>query len=212
MEELDHDRHVFYCYNNRHFIATYHTAFYRFFTNENMKAIGNIIGYALDNSSERIDIQKMNSFVAKKMQMSTNGEVDELIKKLIVRTRELRGMIKYKGARRRIIYNGSILYYDYFTIESGKYVDSKDNLVVELMPEEDKNQYVILVFTGQFDAEKTKELIKGVWPNKEFKSWACDKSRHVYETISFEETNEIIAEKMMQALHDVKEYRDKFLK
>lgn len=213
MEELIPNYHVFYCfYNNIHVISIYHTAYYRFFTNENMKVIGNILGYALDNSMDRIDIQEIKSFIEKRMQMGTYCEVDEQTKKLTGRTRELRGMIKHDGARRKIIYNGTILYYDYFTIEAGKYVNSERNLSIELMPEEDKNQYVILVFTRQHDADETKAIIKGVWPDVKFMPWACDKSRHVVETISFKETNEIIAEKMMQVLRDVKDYRDKSLK
>ena len=213
MEELIPDYHDFYCfYNNIHVISIYHTAYYSFFTNDNMKIIGNIIGYALDNFTDRIDIQEIKSFIEKRMQMGTYCEVDEQTKKLTVRTRELRGMIKYDGARRKIIYNGTILYYEYFTIEAGKYINSNSNLSIELMPEEDKNQYVILVFTRQYDVEKTKVIIKGVWPDKKFMPWACDKSRHVVETISFEETNETIAEKMMQVLRDVKDYRDKSLK
>ena len=174
-----------------------------------MKVIGNIIGYALDNSTDRIDIQKLNSFVEKRIQMCTNYEVDELTKKLTVRTHELRGMIKYKGARRKILYNGTILYYEYFTIEDGKYVNNNSNLSIELMPEEEKNQYVILIFTRQYDAEKTKRIVKGVWPNEEFHPWDCDKSRHVHEVISFEESNEVIKNKMEKVLQEVKAYRDK---
>lgn len=210
MEELIPNYHDFYCfYNNIHVISIYHTAFYRFFIDDNMKVIGNIIGYALDNSTDRIDIQKLNSFVEKRIQMCTNYEVDELTKKLTVRTHELRGMIKYKGARRKILYNGTILYYEYFTIEDGKYVNNNSNLSIELMPEEEKNQYVILIFTRQYDAEKTKRIVKGVWPNEEFYPWDCDKSRHVHEVISFEESNEVIKNKMEKVLQEVKAYRDK---
>ena len=62
MEEIVPGYHVFYCfYKNRHIIAIYHTAYYRYYTDYNMKVIGSVIGYALDNSSKRIDKEQLNS-------------------------------------------------------------------------------------------------------------------------------------------------------
>lgn len=56
MTAITPDNAVFYCfYNNCHVISMYHTAYYRYFTNENRIKIGNIIGYALDNPSIQID-------------------------------------------------------------------------------------------------------------------------------------------------------------
>ena len=64
MEEIVPGYHVFYCfYKNRHIIAIYHTAYYRYYTDYNMKVIGSVIGYALDNSSKRIDKEQLNSYL-----------------------------------------------------------------------------------------------------------------------------------------------------
>ena len=67
----------------------------------------------------------------------------------------------------------------------------------------------IIFLDGRFCEEKTKELIKGIWPYEEFRPWNCDKSRHVHEVISFEESNEEIKNKMEKVLNEVKSYRDK---
>ena len=69
MEELIPNYHDFYYfYNNSHVISVYHTAYYRFFTNEiNMKVIGNILGYALDNPSECINQKLLESYLSKKI-------------------------------------------------------------------------------------------------------------------------------------------------
>ena len=132
----------------------------------------------------------------------------EEVLKLKERTRDLKRMISNNGAIQRI-YNGTVLFHEYFTtVESGKYVDSKDKIAIDLMPEEEKGQYVVLVFTRQKDAEKTKELITGVWPNEEFNPWESDNSRHVHKVIPFSNSNEQIAEIMKQVLSDIKAYRN----
>lgn len=57
MDTLTPDNAVFYCYyNNCHVISIYHTAYYRYHNKKSNKTtIGNIIGYALDNPSKRIE-------------------------------------------------------------------------------------------------------------------------------------------------------------
>ena len=68
MEELIPNYHDFYCfYNNSHVISIYHTAYYGFYTNERMKVIGNILGYALDNPSESINQKLLESYLSRKM-------------------------------------------------------------------------------------------------------------------------------------------------
>ena len=65
MDELIPGYHDFYCfYKGYHVISIYHTAYYAFFTNERMKVIGNILGYALDNPFICIDKQKVESYLA----------------------------------------------------------------------------------------------------------------------------------------------------
>ena len=83
MEELVPRSHIFYCfYNNLHVIAVYHTAYYRYYTNYNMKIIGSIIGYSLDNSLRKIEKQKLESFLARTVKVEsinreTFAEVDD---------------------------------------------------------------------------------------------------------------------------------------
>ena len=56
METITPDNAVFYCsYNDCHVISIYHTAYYRYYTNEKRRIIGNIIGNALDNPSKKIE-------------------------------------------------------------------------------------------------------------------------------------------------------------
>lgn len=125
-----------------------------------------------------------------------------------LRAKELQKMISKNGAKQSIYYN--VLYHEYYSNRvDGNYVNSKDNFVVDLTPEEDKKQYVVLVFTRQNNKEKTKELINGIWPNEKFNPWECDKSRHVHEIISFDVSNEEIKIKMEKVLDEVKAYRDK---
>ena len=77
------------------------------------------------------------------------------------------------------------------------------------MPEEEQNRYVVLLCTRQYDIEKTKELTKGIWPNDEFNPWSKNPTRHVHEIISFNESDEVIKDKIEKVLQEVKAYRDK---
>ncbi len=217
METFVPNYHVFYSfYKNHHFIAIYHTAYYRFYTNENMKIIGNIIGYAIDNPSQRIDKEQLEKFLIEKMNHCDYNSIlkeksNSLEKELGLKNRAklLKAIISNYGARQRI-YSGTVLYHEYYTtIINGEYADSKDMIAIDLMPEENKSQYAVIVFTRQKDETKTQNLIKGVWPDEEFNPWSKDKSRHVHKVISFNESNERIKDIMEQVLQDVKAYRDK---
>lgn len=56
MVAITPDNAVFYCfYNSCHVISMYHTAYYRYYTHENMEKVGKIIGKALDNPSVQLD-------------------------------------------------------------------------------------------------------------------------------------------------------------
>jgi hypothetical protein len=125
------------------------------------------------------------------------------------RTRLLKAMISKNGAIQRI-YSGTVLFHEYFTtVVDGKYVDSKDKIAIDLMPDEERKQYSVLVFTRQYDEEKTKDLVNGIWPNEEYRPWYKDSSRHVHDVISFEISNEEIKSKIEKVLQEVKAYRDK---
>ena len=195
MEELVPNYHDFYCfYNNIHVISIYHTAYYSYFNFDNMAFIGNILGYALDNSRERIDKNKLERY---------------LYGRTIIRAIRIKNLLNRTDAISLIDSDKALSYDLWQTIKKSNYVKSKDNIVIDLTPEEDKKQYVLLVFTRQNNEEKTKELIKGIWPNEVFHPWECDKSRHVHKVISFEVSNEEIKNIMEKVLNEVKAYRDK---
>ena len=117
----------------------------------------------------------------------------EKVLELKERTRRLKRMVNNNGALQKI-YNGTILFHEYFTSRDNKhYVDSNEKIVIDLMPEEDNNQYAVLLSTRQKDIDKTKELVKGIWPNEEYHPWSAkDSHAHVHETISFNESDEVI--------------------
>lgn len=124
------------------------------------------------------------------------------------RSKLLRAMISKNGAMQTT--SGTILVYKYFTTRvDGAYTDSKDSILLFLMPDEKEERYMILVFTRQRDETITRNLIKCIWPNEEFNPWDSDKSRHIHEKISFKESNEVIKNKMEKVLQEVKAYRDK---
>ena len=124
------------------------------------------------------------------------------------RSKLLRAMISKNGAIQST--NGAILVYKYFTARvDGAYTDSKDSILIFLMPDEKDERYKILVFTRQREEAITKEIIKSIWPNEDFHPWDSEKSRHIHETISFKESNVEIKNKMEKVLQEVKEYRNK---
>lgn len=159
-----------------------------------MAIIGNILGYALDNSKDIID---------------KNILVKDLYERTIIRSIKIKNLLNRKDAIPLIDKNKALSYDLWQTIKNGNYVKSKDNIVIALTPEEDKKQYTLLVYTRQNNEEKTIKLINGIWPNEEFNPWECDKSRHVHEIISFDVSNEEIKNKMEKVLDEVKAYRDK---
>lgn len=125
------------------------------------------------------------------------------------RTRRLKKMINNDGYNIRI-FSSTVLFHEFLTtINNGDYVESKDIIAVDLMPEEEQNRYVVLLCTRQYDIEKTKELTKGLWPNEEFNPWSKNPTRHVHEIISFYESDEVIKTKIEKVLQEVKAYRDK---
>lgn len=195
MEELIPNYHDFYCfYNNIHVISIYHTAYYSYYNFDNMAFIGNILGYALDNSKDIIERDKLEK---------------DLYGRTIIRAIHIKSLLDRRDAIPLIDSDKALSYDLWKTIKNGNYVKSKDNIVIDLTPEEDKKQYVVLVFTRQNNEEKNKELINGIWPNEEFNPWGGDKTRHVHDVISFEVSNEEIKNKMEKVLDEVKAYRDK---
>ncbi len=146
-------------------------------------------------------IQILSCFLNDKYELGMGNENSRIF--------QLKSLINNNGSIQKI-WEDRILYHEYFTnVKGGKYVSSPDRIVIDLTPEEDNNQYVVLVFTRQNDEANTKKLIKGIWPGEEFNPWSYFKARHIHKVISFNESNEHIAEIMKQVLNEVKAYRDK---
>ena len=211
MEELVPGYHVFYCfYNNCHIIAIYHTAYYKFYTYHNMAVIGKTIGYALDNSSKRIDKQNLESYLSELINEESKNRINEISSKLIERIRELKKMIKANGSK-QWIYNRDTLVHEYYTdidIKTGKYIDSERNIAIDLCPNYIDNEYWIKVFTRENDKSQS-EIIAKEALGIEYVGCPDNPNRLLYARIPMSESNEKIAEIMNDLLKKIKDYRDK---
>lgn len=211
MEELVPGYHVFYCfYNNRHIIAIYHTAYYGFFTNHNKAVIGKIIGYALDNSSKRIEKQSLESYISELINEESKNRINEISSKLIERIRELKKMINANGSK-QWIYNRDTLVHEYYTdidIKTGKYINSERNIAIDLYPNYKDNEYWIKVFTREYDKSQS-EIIAKEALGIEYVGCPDNPKRLLYARIPMSENNEKIAEIMNDLLQKIKDYRDK---
>ena len=208
-------------YGKSHVLAIKHTAYY--YSSEEMAVVGKTIGYILDHHDETIDKETINASYIKEdiahfeerlkmTQSKRKGKTDDgKSEKLVIkeRTKLLKVMVSKNGAIQKI-YSGTVLFHEYFTtVVNGEYVDSKDKIAIDLMPDEERKLYSVLVFTRQYDETKTKDLINGIWPSEEYHPWYKDVSRHVHDVISFEVSNEEIKNKIEKVLQEVKAYRDK---
>lgn len=214
MEELVPNYHDFYCFHKGyHVIAIYHTAYYAFYTDERMKVIGNILGYALDNPSKRIDKKQLELFISKKnsnyltAKQASEGVFGECNNNTIKdRAQQLKTMIKANGSKQWIYKD--ILVHEYFTDVSektGKYINSNRMIAIDLKPEGDN--YNILLFTRQYDEEGARKIAEGI--GEEYNSYTSNNGpRHLYKTIPIGTSNEVIATIMEELLAKVKAYRD----
>lgn len=209
MEELVPGYHVFYCFNNnRHIIAIYHTAYYKFFTNHNRAVIGKTIGYALDNSSKRIDKQNLESYLSELINEESKNRINEISSKLIERIRELKKLIKANGSK-QWIYNRDTLVHEYYTdidIDTDKYKNSERNIAIDLFPKD--NEYWITVFSREYDKSQSEKIAKEAL-GIEYEGCPGNPERHLYARIPMSESNEKIVEIMNDLLKKIKDYRDK---
>ena len=194
MEELVPGYHVFYCFNNnRHIIAIYHTAYYKYFTNHNRAVIGKTIGYALDNSSKRIEKQNLESILSG-----------------LINVKKLKEMIDANYSH-QWIYNLDTLVHEYYTDynnKTGKFYKSKRNIAIDLCPNYNENEYWIKVFTRENDKSQS-EIIAKEALGIEFVGCPDNPNRHLYARIPMSESNEKIVEIMNDLLKKIKDYRDK---
>lgn len=194
MEELVPGYHVFYCfYNNRHIIAIYHTAYYKYYTNHNKAVIGKTIGYALDNSSKRIDKQNLESYLSELINV-------EKLKKLID-----------ANYSHQWIYNLDTLVHEYYTDynnKTGNFYNSKRNIAIDLCPNYKDNEYWIKVFTRENDKSQS-EIIAKEALGIEYVGCPDNPNRLLYARIPMSESNEKIVEIMTDLLKKIKDYRDK---
>ena len=194
MEELVPGYHVFYCfYNNRHIIAIYHTAYYKFYTNHNKAVIGKIIGYALDNSSKRIEKRNLESLLSR-----------------LIKVDKLKEKINANGSK-QWIYNLDTLVHEYYTDydnKTGKFYNSERRIAIDLCPNDKDNEYWIKVFTRENDKSQS-EIIAKEALGTEYAGCPDNPNRHLYARIPMSESNEKIVEIMNDLLKKIKDYRDK---
>ena len=194
MEELVPGYHVFYCFNNnRHIIAIYHTAYYKYFTNHNKAVIGKTIGYALDNSSKRIEKQNLESILSG-----------------LINVKKLKEMIDANYSH-QWIYNLDTLVHEYYTDynnKTGKFYKSKRNIAIDLCPNYNENEYWIKVFTREYDKSQS-EIIAKEALGIEYVGCPDNPERLLYARIPMSESNEKIVEIMTDLLKKIKDYRDK---
>lgn len=166
LDELIPGYHDFYCfYKGYHVISIYHTAYYAFFTNERMKIIGNILGYALDNPSKSIDKMQLESYISKKSNESlimepTTERTEKTVEK---RFKLFKAQIESNGADScSLLYGGKLLNYEFYTKKDaeGKHLKTPDRIAVDMLLE--GNDYVIRVGTRRNDPEKTKRITNAV--------------------------------------------------
>ena len=204
--------HTFYSfYKESHIISIYHTAYFKFYSDKNMKIIGNILGYALDNPLKRVDQYKLEAYLKETatsydfyINDGQKGKRDEVQERI----RELKKMV-LKNCEYQSIYNRTVLYHEFHTvIRNGKYVSSKDTIAIDLLFED--NDCVIRFCTRRYDPEKTKEIaiaIDGVYTpgntNLTAPHW------HVHAKMPQSTSNVEIARNMNNFLGKVKAYRDK---
>ena len=218
LETLAPNYHVFYSfYKNHHVIAIYHTAYYKFYTNVNMIIIGNIIGYALDNPSQKIDKKQIETFLTEKTNLYDNNINDE--KKVTsgkerdirVRLKLIKEKIDFNGADKcKLAYSGSLLNYEFYTnrLPNGKYIYSKDAIVVDLLI--DDNEFLIRLGTRRNNPEKSREVAFAI--DGEFKPGNTTLTApywHIYQKRPLSTSNEEMIHIMNELLEEIKTYRDK---
>lgn len=216
LDELIPGYHDFYCfYKGYHVISLYHTAYYTFYNDDNnKKVIGNILGYALDNPSKRIDKKQLELYISKKINnysleaKQTSEEISLKCNNITIKDRaqQLKAMINSNGSRQWIYKD--ILVHEYFTDiseETGNYIKSNRMIAIDLKPEGDS--YKILLFTRLYNEEGAKKIAEGI--GQEFNSIPSNNGpRHLYKTIPINSPNEEIASVMQELLAKVKLYRD----
>ena len=218
MESLAPNYHVFYSfYKGRHVIATYHTAYFRFYTNENMKIIGNIIGYALDNPSQKIDKKQFESFLIEKTNRYGNNSNDEKKgilekgKSIRVRLKLFKENIDPNGADKcKLAYRGGLLNYEFYTIRypNGKYIYSKDTIAIDLLI--DDNEFLIRLGTRRNTSEKSKEIAIAI--DGEFRPGNTTLTAphwHIYKKMPLSTSDDEMIHIMNELLGKIKTFRDK---
>lgn len=157
-ETLSPDNKVFYSYyNNSHVISIYHTAYYKYYTNENKEIIGNILGYALDNPSNSIDKKQFESYLSKSLLVKTKTE--KTVKTGDNRFKLFKAKIEPNGADScSLLYGGKLLNYEFYTKtnKEGKLVKTPDRIAVEMLLE--GNNYVIRVGTRRNDPKIIRKM------------------------------------------------------
>ena len=213
MEMLAPNYHVFYSfYKTHHIIAIYHTSYYRFYTSNNMIIVGNIIGYALDNPSRKINKEELELFLSEKTNTyNPNSKIEGDKLDFEARLKLFKEKIDSSGADNcKLAYNGSLLNYEFYTQRhpSGKLIDSKDKIAIDLLI--DDNDYLIRVGTRRNDPEKSKEVAMAI--DGEFRPGNTILTAHywhMYKKVAQSISNDEMIQIMNELINKVRSYRDK---
>ena len=222
MAAITPDNSVFYCfYNNCHVISIYHTAYFRYYTNENRNIVGKIIGNALDNSLKKISEEEWDSYLAENVKIKAiDLNTKQTLKEKVESGEKLKETELFKVFKAKInpsssdscalFYRGKLLNYEFYTKinESKKYVNSKDTIAIDFLIE--GGEYIIRVGTRKNDPNKTREIALAI--DGEFRPGNTDVTAsywHVHARNNLSTSNDEMVRIVNELLSKVKAYRDK---
>lgn len=123
------------------------------------------------------------------------------------RAKLLKAMINNMGSH-QWIYSRTILVHD-FSIDA----DTNNNIVVQIEPDNSKQEYYVYLFVRTWEIEKIRKIAKENWPDEQFPTWPEEEpSRLLYKTISYGEIDknrEKFVSDIEDVLRKIKDYRDK---
>lgn len=172
----------------------------------------------LDEKKRMRTIQNFHIFLVKQSELEKyDAECKEEIEKayesqgkLSVEDRMvlLKSKIPANGSK-QWIYQGETLVHDFFTKRGarGNYINSKGNIGLDLTPANGK--FVLTVFSRTWDAAETLKIVQGIGDGSSIKTYnGFNGSRHVLAVFEDSDSNDKIAQTIIDVLAKLKNYRD----
>jgi hypothetical protein len=143
---------IYHCmYGKSHVLSIKHTAFY--YSNEEMVLVGKTIGYVLDHYDETINTDTISAsyikediihFEERQKKKQSQGNIKKSDDLIVERAKELKQIIKSKGANKNINSDGTLEYEYYcYSKTNGKFLKENGIIVVGLRYDIKKQQYVL---------------------------------------------------------------------